>query len=53
MVREDYKMLLKEFNKKLVNSIVFTQEVECPLCVQTESLIEESASLSDKITVEV
>jgi len=57
MLREDHKRRLKEeFNKRLENPvklIVFTQEVECPLCAQTRSLIEELASLSDKIIVEV
>jgi len=57
MLREDHKRRLKEeFNKRLENPvklIVFTQEVECPFCAQTRSLIEELASLSDKIIVEV
>jgi glutaredoxin-like protein len=57
MLREDHKRRLREeFNKKLENPVklvVFTQEVECPFCAQTRSLIEELASLSDKIIVEV
>ena len=57
MLREDHKRRLREeFNKKLespVKLVVFTQEVECPLYAQTRSLIEELASLSDKIIVEV
>jgi glutaredoxin-like protein len=57
MLREDHNRRLKEeFNKRLENPvklIVFTQEVECPFCAQTRSLIEELASLSDKIIVEV
>lgn len=57
MIREDYRRRLsEEFKKKLekpLKLIVFTQEVECPFCTQTRSLIEELASLSDKITVEL
>ncbi len=57
MLREDHKRRLsEEFKKKLkkpVKLVVFTQEVECPFCAQTRSLIEELASLSNNITVEV
>ncbi|MEM2239476.1 MAG: thioredoxin family protein [Candidatus Bathyarchaeia archaeon] len=57
MIREDHRRrLTEEFKKKLekpIRLIVFTQEVECPFCAQTRSLIEELGSLSDKITVEV
>lgn len=57
MIREDHRRrLTEEFKKRLENPvklIVFTQEVECPFCTQTRSLIEELAPLSDRITVEV
>ena len=39
--------------QKPVRLVVFTQEYECPYCGQTRSLVEELASLSDKIGVEV
>jgi glutaredoxin-like protein len=39
--------------QKPVRLVVFTQEYECPYCAQTRSLVEELASLSDKIGVEV
>jgi glutaredoxin-like protein len=36
-----------------VKVIMFTQEVECQFCVQTRQLIDELATLNDKIKVEV
>jgi glutaredoxin-like protein len=57
LIPEDHKKHLQdELASKLVNPVrlvVFTQEYECPYCVQTRSLIEELAGLSDKIGVEV
>jgi len=57
MIPEAHKRhLQEELSSKLQNPVklvVFTQEYECPYCVQTRSLIEELASLSDKIGVEV
>ncbi|MDW8040774.1 MAG: thioredoxin family protein [Nitrososphaerota archaeon] len=50
------KHLMDELGQKLLNPVrlvVFTQEFECPFCAQTRSLVEELASLSDKISVEV
>ncbi|MEM0358297.1 MAG: thioredoxin family protein [Candidatus Bathyarchaeia archaeon] len=50
------KHLMDELAQKLlapVRLVVFTQEFECPYCVQTRSLVEELAGLSDKISVEV
>ncbi|MEM3606523.1 MAG: thioredoxin family protein [Candidatus Bathyarchaeia archaeon] len=47
--------LIKEFNelKERVKLIVFTQEFECEYCEETRKLIEELASLSDKLSIEV
>jgi glutaredoxin-like protein len=57
MIPEAHKRhLQEELSSKLQNPVklvVFTQEYECPYCAQTRSLIEELASLSDKIDVEV
>lgn len=57
MIPEEHKKHLQgELTGKLQNPvrlIVFTQEYECPYCGQTRSLLEELASLSDKIRVEV
>lgn len=53
---EHKKHLREELAGKLQNPvrlIFFTQEYECPYCGQTRSLLEELASLSDKIRVEV
>lgn len=51
----DRKTVEKEFAKlqdpvKLIN---FTQETECQFCQHTRELMEEVASLSDKLSVEV
>lgn len=54
--QEHKKHLQDEFTGKLeapVRLIVFTQELECPYCAQTRTLIQELAALSDKISVEV
>ncbi|MBS7636032.1 thioredoxin family protein [Candidatus Bathyarchaeota archaeon] len=57
MISEEHKKHLRdELAGKLPNLvrlIVFTQEYECPYCAETRELIEELASLSDKIGVEV
>lgn len=57
MIPEEHKKhLQEELTGKLQNPvrlIVFTQEYECPYCGQTRSLLDELASLSDKIRVEV
>jgi glutaredoxin-like protein len=57
LIPEEHKKHLQdEFASKLVNPVrlvVFTQEYECPYCAQARGLIEELASLSDKIGVEV
>ncbi len=57
MIPEAHKRHLQEdLAGKLQNPVrlvVFTQEYECPYCIQTRSLVEELASLSDKLSVEV
>ncbi|MEM3873878.1 MAG: thioredoxin family protein [Candidatus Bathyarchaeia archaeon] len=57
MIPEAHKRhLQEELAGKLQNPVRlvgFTQEYECPYCAQTRSLIEELASLSDKLSVEV
>jgi len=57
LIREEQKQRLKEeFERSLnddVKVLVFTQENECPFCKQTRELVEEVASLSNKIKVEV
>jgi glutaredoxin-like protein len=53
---ERRKYLAEELARRLLNPVrlvVFTQEYECPYCAQTRSLLEELASLSDKLSVEV
>ncbi|MFX1540716.1 MAG: thioredoxin family protein, partial [Promethearchaeota archaeon] len=39
--------------KKPVRLVFFTQEMECPFCTQTRQMIEEVATFSDKISLEV
>jgi len=57
MISEAHKKRLQEeLAVKLQNPVrlvVFTQEYECLYCLQTRGLVEELASLSDKIDVEV
>ena len=36
-----------------VRLIVFTQEIECEFCAETQQLVEEMAQLSDQLTAEV
>ncbi|MEM2816063.1 MAG: thioredoxin family protein [Candidatus Bathyarchaeia archaeon] len=50
------KHLAEELTEKLgdpVKLVLFTQEVECPHCVQTRTLIQELSSLNQKIKFEV
>ena len=51
----DRKVVEREFKKlrEPVKLIMFTQEMECQFCQHTRELMEEVASLSDKISVEV
>jgi glutaredoxin-like protein len=57
LIPDDKKELLKnDFKEKLehpVKILVFTQEVECRFCSDTRELVQELATLNDKITVEV
>ena len=57
LIPEEHKRhLQEELEEKLekpVKIVMFTQEIECPYCAQTRSLIEELAALNDKIRVEV
>lgn len=51
----DRKVVEREFKKlqEPVKLIMFTQEMECQFCQHTRELMEEVASLSDKISIEV
>jgi glutaredoxin-like protein len=53
----DKKELLKnDFQQQLIDPvkiIMFTQEIECRYCSQTRELVQEIATLSDKIKTEV
>lgn len=57
LVPDEHKKHMKEKldaeMKDEVRLIVFTQENECQFCKQTRELVQEVASLSDKIKVEV
>ena len=44
---------LKERMVDLVRIVMFTQEVECRFCSDTRQLVQEIATLNDKINVEV
>ncbi|MFX1299855.1 MAG: thioredoxin family protein [Promethearchaeota archaeon] len=48
--------VVKRFEEELkdpVRLVYFTQEMECPFCVQTHQLLETVAKLSDRISFEV
>jgi glutaredoxin-like protein len=49
------KEIRKQFEglKEKVKLVVFTQEFECQYCRETRLLAEETAKLSDKVSVEV
>ena len=57
LIPDDKKDLFnKDFKEKLVNPVkilMFTQEVECRFCSDTRELVQELATLNDKITIEV
>jgi glutaredoxin-like protein len=57
LIPDDKKELLRnEFKEKMqdaVRIVMFTQEVECRFCSDTRQLVQELATLNDKITVEV
>lgn len=57
LIPDEHKEHLKsELNEKLENPVrivMFSQAIECQFCAQTRQLINEVASLNDKIAVEV
>jgi glutaredoxin-like protein len=57
LIPDDKKDLLRnEFKAKLedpVKIVMFTQELECRFCSDTRQLVQDLATLSDRITVEV
>src|SRR3989304_6846571 len=57
LIPDDKKELLRnEFKERMENPVkiaMFTQEVECRFCSDTRQLVQELATLNDKITVEV
>lgn len=57
MISPGYKKrLIESLSGKLkdkVKLLVFTQEFECEFCKETRELIEETASISDKIEAEI
>ena len=57
LIPDDKKELLRnDFKEKLVDPVkivMFTQEIECRFCSDTRRLVQELATLSDKITVEI
>ncbi|MCK5526205.1 MAG: thioredoxin family protein [Candidatus Latescibacteria bacterium] len=52
---KDREQVRKTFGKLTgnVRLVMFTQEIECPYCRETRELMQEIASLSDKIIAEV
>ncbi|HLN45984.1 MAG: protein disulfide oxidoreductase [Chloroflexota bacterium] len=57
LIPDDRKEGLRnDLRERMIDSVkivVFTQEVECRFCSDTRQLVQEIASLNDKITVEV
>ncbi len=57
LIPDDKKELLKaDFKEKLVDPVkimMFTQELECRFCSDTRNLVQDLATLNDKITVEI
>jgi glutaredoxin-like protein len=51
-VQEQLKNILKSM-KDEVKIVYFTQDIECPMCRDTRSFVEEIASLNDRLSVEV
>ena len=51
-IRKDVGEMLSDLQQP-VKFTVFTQAFECEYCKETRELVEEVASLSDKLTVEV
>jgi len=57
LIPDDKKELLKnDFKEKLVDPVkivMFTQEFECHFCSDTRKLVQDLATLNDKITTEI
>jgi glutaredoxin-like protein len=57
LIPDDKKELLKaDFKEKLVDPVkivMFTQELECRFCSDTRNLVQDLASLNEKITAEI
>ena len=57
LIPDDKKELLKEdFEAKLVDPVkivMFTQEIECRFCSDTRQLVQDLATLNDKVTAEI
>jgi glutaredoxin-like protein len=57
LIPDDKKEMLKnDFKEKLekpVKILMFTQEIECRFCSDTRQLVQELATLNEKITAEV
>jgi len=57
LIPDDKKEAIRsEFKEKLekpVKIVMFTQELECRFCSDTRQLVQDMATLSDKITVEI
>lgn len=51
-IRKDVQAALGDVHEPVVFK-VFTQEIECQYCKETRELVEEVASLSDKVSVEI
>ncbi len=51
-IRKDVQQALADVKTPVVFK-VFTQEIECQYCKETRELVEEVASLSDKLSIEV
>jgi glutaredoxin-like protein len=51
-IRKDVQAALADVQQPVVFKI-FTQEIECQYCKETRELVEEVATLSDKLSVEI
>ena len=51
-IRKDVQSALSDVEQPVVFKI-FTQEIECQYCKETRELVEEVASLSDRLSVEI
>ena len=50
--KEKVKEIFKDIDHD-VTIVMFTQEIECPHCEMTRTMLEEVSGLSDKISLEV